>query len=196
MSKTPSKTTKADQPKTPVYKRWWFWVIIVCVAAIAIGAASQGNKATKVEETDSTTSSSTSTDATSTVFNAGDVISYEGMEIAVTDVVRNYVFPEDAYVVDAATGKEYVKVTVSITNNTDSKISYNVYDWEIQDSTGDIQTINGYVYSLDNGLSSGELAAGGTKTGDLLFEVPLDDTGLILHYSANILSDETLQIKL
>ncbi len=189
------KKPKPDVQKKPVYKKWWFWLIIVIVLLTIFSAGGSNNEATKVGENSNTSTStdqSASTNIEDQTFAVGDVISYDNVEITVVSVERNYntgnqfITPEE--------GKEYIRVSVKIENKTDDKISYNSYDWEIQDSDGDIQNVA--LYTQDGALSSGELAAGGKKTGDLFFEVPKDDDGLILHYEVSFWSNKTIKIKL
>jgi uncharacterized protein affecting Mg2+/Co2+ transport len=175
----------SEATKKPIFKKWWFWVIIV-VVLIGIGAAaSNGNDATKVGE------NSGSSQQQQTEFKVGDVIAYDGKEITVKSVERNwtaeYSKPSD--------GKEYVKVNIYIENKSDDKISYNVYDWELQDSDGDIKS-QAFVVGNDDSLSSGELAKGGKKSGSIIFEVSKGDSGLVLHYKSSFWSDKTIEIKL
>lgn len=181
----------ADKNSTPIYKKWWFWVIIV-VVIVAVGGgigASQGDKAEKIGESSSSTTGTDDTaksEPAQTTFKVGDVISYDNKEIVVSDVVRNY--DSGNQYITPSDGKEYVKVTVSITNKSDKKADYNAYDWKMEDSTGDIKS---YTYvSDDNALNSGDLAAGGTKVGTIVYEVPAGDAGLKLHYQPNMFLDD------
>ncbi len=179
--------------KKPIFKKWWFWVIIVVVLVAIAGGASKGEP-TKVGENDNAGTSEQQAEE-KTDFVVGDVISYEGREVTVVSVERNYntgnqfIQPED--------GKEYVKVNIKIENKSDEKLSYNSYDWEIQDSNGDIQSIDaGLQFTVDGALNSGDLAPSGKKEADLYFQVPKDDAGLTLHYKASFWQDKTLNIKL
>lgn len=86
-------------------------------------------------------------------------------------------------------GNEFVKVEVSIENNSDNQISYNTFDWKIQNS-------NGVIKDIDGGLNSGELAPGGKVTGFMIFQVPAGDTGLVLSYNPSFFSDKKIEIKI
>ena len=86
---------------------------------------------------------------------------------------------------------------VKIENKSNEKLSYNSYDWELQDSDGDIQSIDaGLQFTVDGALNSGDLAPNGKKSADLYFQVPKDDANLMLHYKASFWQDKTLNIKL
>lgn len=185
------KTQKSEASKKPIFKKLWFWVI-VAIIIIGIGAAATGanDEPTKVDENDNSSSSQQE----QTEFKVGDVIAHDGKEITVKSIERNY--DSGNQFIQPAEGKEYVKVNVYIENKSDDKISYNVYDWELQDSDGDIKSAAGLTYSIDDGLGSGDLAKGGKKSGALIFEVPKDDAGLELHYKASFWSDKTINIKL
>lgn len=121
------------------------------------------------------------------------MIACKKKEITVQKVERNYSTgnqfstPKD--------GKEFVRVHLLIENKSDEKMSYNAFDWEMQDSSGDIKSYS--IMATDNSyISSGELAAGGKKTGTIVFEVPSGDAGLVLHYKDSLFSDKTIEIKL
>lgn len=181
-----SESAQNSNGKKPVFKRWWFWVIIGVILIGIGGAANQGgNNAKKVGE------NSSSSQEQKTEFKVGDVIAYDGKEITVKSVERNwtaeYSKPND--------GKEYVKVNIYIENKSDEKISYNVYDWELQDSNGDVKSQT-FVIGNDNNLGSGELIKGGKKSGSIVFEVTKGDSGLVLHYKSSFWSNKTIGIKL
>jgi len=178
--------SKSAQAKKPIFKKWWFWVIIV-VVLIGIGVvASKGDEATKVGDNGGSSQGQTE-------FVVGDVIAFDGKEVTVKSVERNwnsgnqFITPKD--------GKEFVKVNVLIENKSDNVVSYNVFDWKIQDSDGSIETTS-IGASADDDLSSGELAKGGKKSGSIVFEVPAGDTGLKLHYQPSFWSNKEIIIKL
>jgi len=180
-----------EKSKKPIFKQWWFWIIIVVIIGIG-GVASQGDKeATKVGEN---SDSSQKASDEKTEFKVGDIIAYDGKEITIKSIKRNY--DSGNQFITPAKGKEYIKINIYIENKSDDKISYNTYDWELQDSDGDIQSVAMLTYSIDDGLGSGDLAKGGKKSGSLVFEVPKNDTGLVLHYKSSFWSDKTVDIKL
>lgn len=161
--------------KAPIYKKWWFWVVIILVVG-CIGAVvgSRSKDPQKVGEGGN--SSEQQTDDTDKIFKVGDIIAVDGMEVSVTSVQRNWVGeyskPDE--------GKEYVKVNLQITNKSEDKQSYNALSWKMEDGNG---AIEGYkITDNDDDLNSGELAKGGVKKGSLIFEIPKDDKKLKLHY--------------
>lgn len=179
----------AEKETKPFYKRKLMWAIVT-VIVIGVAASSSQQDATKVGDS---SGSSQEQKKEQTDFKVGDVIAFDGKEITVTGVQRNY-SPGQYYT--SAEGKEYVRVDVTIDNKSKDRVSYNTFDWEMQDTQGDIKTIDSSTYSLADGLNSGDIAAGGKKTGALVFEVPAGDAGLTLHYKPGFWSDRTVNIKL
>lgn len=182
------------EEKTPIYKKWWFWVIIVLVlVAIGGGASQEASKVGTVENSTSNETSSTSTE--NSVFKVGDIIEKNNVRIAVTSVERNYSTGNEF--TEPKDGKEFVKLNIKIENKSNDRVSYNALDWEIEDSNGNIESyMNAMFAQADDDIGSGDLAAGGVKSGSIVFEVPAGDTGLKAHYKDNIFSSSEIIINL
>lgn len=167
---------KNKENKRPFFKQIWFWVVVVIAIAGVGGIVSSGNNLSEQQD-----------------FKTGDIIKLKDQEIIIASVDKNY-SPKNEYI-KASDGKMFVKVNIQIKNISNDKISYNVLYWKIEDSTGDI-----YSYTImaqaDDSLNSGDLAAGGTKNGSIVFEVPADDTKLKVHYQPSIWSDDEIIINL
>lgn len=177
--------------KKPVYKKWWFWLIVVF---ITIGVMSQNKDEGKRVSGDNSSTQAT-TQETKKEFKVGDVIAFKGAEVTVTSVQRN--FNSGNEFIQPKSGKEFIKVFVQIVNKDKEKLSYSSYDWKIQDSDGSIQNPSFLTTAnMDDYLESGELIKGGKKSGSLGFEVKKGDTGLILHYKPSYFSDDAVKIKI
>ncbi len=73
----------------------------------------------------------------------------------------------------AEAGKKYLVVSVRI-ENTDSKTKpYNPFDFKVQTASG--QVIDSTYGTVQNQLNSGDLVAGGSVTGSIVFSVPAED---------------------
>ena len=185
-----------SQSKKPIFKKWWFWLIVIIVIIGIIVPAIQGNKdATKVGSDNNSSQQEKPKEEQQTEFKVGDVIAYDNKEITVKSIERNYntgnefSAPKD--------GMEYIKVNILIENKSDDRVQYNALDWEMQDANGNIEKYtDAALAQADDSLDSGELAKGGKKSGSIVFQVPKDSTGLILHYKSSFWSDKTVQIKL
>ncbi len=93
-------------------------------------------------------------------------------------------------------GNEFVMVTVTIKNTGKENISYNPYDYKMQNSQG--QILDGTYSSINEAtaLGDGNLAVGGSVTGTLIFEQPKDDKALSLIYTGNMFTTEGITFKI
>ena len=188
-----SSKTKSEKP---FYKKAWFWIVIVVI--IAIG--SQYKQPEKVGENKNSGSNGSSQTQNSekkkeekTEFNVGDIIAFDGKELTVEKVERNwssgnsYLKPKD--------GKEYVKVSVKIENKSETEMNYNVFEFKAEDSNGAAESADGQTYSLPDSLGSGDLVKGGKKSGSMIFEVPAGSS-LKLHYQPSFWSNKKVIVNL
>ena len=188
-------SSKAKSEK-PFYKKAWFWIVIVVI--IAIG--SQYKQPEKVGENKNSGSNGSSQTQNSekkkeekTEFNVGDIIAFDGKELTVEKVERNwnsgnsYLKPKD--------GKEYVKVSVKIENKSETEMNYNVFEFKAEDSNGAAESANGQTYSLPDSLGSGDLVKGGKKSGSMIFEVPVGSQ-IKLHYQPSFWSNKKVIVNL
>ena len=188
-------SSKAKSEK-PFYKKAWFWIVIVVI--IAIG--SQYKQPEKVGENKNSGSNGSSQTQNSekkkeekTEFNVGDIIAFDGKELTVEKVERNwnsgnsYLKPKD--------GKEYVKVSVKIENKSETEMNYNVFEFKAEDSNGAAENADMQTYSLPDSLGSGDLVKGGKKSGSMIFEVPAGSS-LKLHYQPSFWSNKKVIVNL
>ena len=191
-----NKVSSKTKSEKPFYKKAWFWIVIVVI--IAIG--SQYKQPEKVGENKNSGSKGSSQTQNSekkkeekTEFNVGDIIAFDGKELTVEKVERNwnsgnsYLKPKD--------GKEYVKVSVKIENKSETEMNYNVFEFKAEDSNGAAESANGQTYSLPDSLGSGDLVKGGKKSGSMIFEVPAGSS-LKLHYQPSFWSNKKVIVNL
>ena len=180
-----------SEERKPIYKKWWFWAIII-VLIIGIAGSQSG-------KSDTNTTSSTSESATSstenekTEYNQGEQAILGNGAITVTNVERS----QGSEYSKPKSGKEYVIVSLKIENKGKDNLSYNPFYFKMQNSQGQQED---YTITMgvndDTQLNSGELIPGGSVEGTLVFEEPKGDTGLILIYNDNLWSSKELKIKL
>ena len=106
---------------------------------------------------------------------------------------RNYVSPNQF--TKPQSGNKFVRVNVTITNTSNNQISFNPNDFKLQDANG-VQRNYRVDSSMPNALNSGNLAANGSVTGNLLFEPQQGATGLKLLYKPNVFRSETFTVNL
>ena len=178
-------------------KKSWFarhkimtGIFVLVVIAIIGSAASGGNKNGGVTSSPGTTTQSEE----KTEFAVGEKATFDDKSITVTNVERNY--QTGNQFAQPESGKEFVLVTVEITNNSKGSMDYNTFEFKLQDSNG-VQQNESFTALSEGKLNSGSLAAGGKVTGKLAYEVPKDDTGLkLLYQSFNFFSNKAITFKL
>lgn len=194
--------------QTKITSKWWFWVIIVVWVFIVGGIynatkkpeeGKNGEVAEIIEKNDAENKAETdeankkpqlddySEDDEQFKYYLGQQIVTKGLRITVTSVERNY----QAKYATPKSGKEFIKVNISLENMVKVNRSYNAFYWKIEDSNGDI---NDYTEAMlaqaDDSMDSGELAPDGTKNCSIVFSVPSGDTELKVYYNPDILSDD------
>jgi len=82
----------------------------------------------------------------------------------------------------ARSGWKFLIIDVTIKNLLDQQISYNPLYIEVKDSQGRMFGLHIATSSLEDGLSSGNLAQGETVRGKVAFEVPENESYFVIHY--------------
>lgn len=177
-----------NKEKKPVYKKVWFWVIIVIVIG-AIGASSSQNDA-KVVNSNNANQSSESQQAEKTEFKVGETISFDGKEVTVKTLQRNWT--SDNQFTKPRDGKEFIKANVTIVNKSTDELPFNKFDWKVEDTNGAIEEPS-FGNSADDDLGSGDLAVNGKKEGSVIFEVPAGSS-IKLHYKPSFWSNKKIVI--
>lgn len=177
--------------KKPIYKRVWFWILIVIVVIVII-AAIGGSGSDSKKSSNGTTAGAQTTTATKTTYAIGETAQLDGASVVVNKIEKSsgdtYYKPKSGY--------EFVIVEVTITNTGNSNITYNPYDFQMQNSQGNITDTTLYTTDRDSDLSTGELAPGGTITGTLPFEEPINDSALTLIYEGNMWSASQIKFSM
>lgn len=123
-----------------------------------------------------------------TSFKVGETATYEGVNYTVTKVKKSKGSDFDK----PKKGHEYVIVTLKIENKSEETIDFNSLDWRMENSKGKVENETLSIEATDTALGSGDLKAGGSAKGTIVFEEPKKDKGLKLHYYGNIFtSDES-----
>lgn len=158
-------------------------IVAVIVVLIIILIQSCGNRDTPTLVTSSSSGTATvSSEIAKTTFKVGETAKYNDVEMTVTKVAKvksgDYSVPKE--------GNEYVVVSVKYKNDSSENVSYNPYDFKMKNSKGQI-TSNTYASDITkNQLDSGDLAPNGEVEGEIIYEEPKDDNGLVLQYTGNI----------
>lgn len=157
-----------------------FLTVLMCASVLfgVTGCVSDSENSSGVTDVDGNAKTS---------FNINETAVYEDVYYTVTNVE----YSDGSEYDKPADGKNYVIVTLKIENKSDSKISYNAYDWKMVNSQGQEDNEAFTIIDNDTALNSGDLAAGGSKTGTLVFEESKEESSLKLLYYSNMLFDES-----
>lgn len=162
---------------------------VIFVVLIIIGMASGGSKSepTKVSEN---STSNTQTEQPKE-YKTGDVVKLGDRQFTVISVKRQKSISYST----AKSGKEYAIVNVTIQNQGKDEVSFNTFDFKIQDVNGAQTSADASSYSLEDSLNSGTLAPNGKITGSLAFEVP-EGTDAKLLFQPSFWSNDRIVVAL
>lgn len=151
-------------------------IIIFFAIVGAMGGGGNEGSTNPSSTNTTTTSTATPTEAPKDVTpKIGDVTVLGEREFTVQSVRRTTSVGYSS----AETGKEFVIVDVKIKNLGDDEVSFNPYDFKVQDANG-VQKDSTYA-DIENTLSYGTLAPGGEVTGLIPFEIPKGSTALLIY---------------
>ena len=85
-------------------------------------------------------------------------------------------------------------MNVSIVNKSDSELSFNTFDWKIEDANGAIEGPSATAFTTSDNLGSGDLAVNGKKEGSVIFEVA-KDSKIKIHYQPSFWSNKKITIE-
>lgn len=169
------------------------------VALMVLGCGGTGSSETASvisSSTSSATKAASSKSAASKVdqvFNVGQTVKVENCEMTVTKVDKS---AGGEFEVPQKPSDEFVIVNVKIKNDGTDNLSYNSLYFKMQNSQGQITGTTITTIDQSTALNSGELVAGGSVSGTIVFQEPKNDKGLILQYQDNYFaSGNKLQFK-
>lgn len=149
-------------------------IVLIILGAFAGGTGTDTTNTAGTSSEKSASNSPTVAEQKDLTPKVSDVTKLGDREFIVNSVKRSGAFGYNT----PKAGKEYVIVNVTIRNLGSDEISYNPFDFKVQDANGAQE--NETFASLDDSLSSGTLAPGGKVTGSMPFEVPIGDKALLI----------------
>lgn len=152
--------------KKPFYKRLWFILLVAIVLIIIIVQATSGDNGASVSGSGDGSSDSGAAPAGPTFQGQTDkdITAEPGQTVTVDEVAITSGPLTDG---DSTFGQTLC-TNVAIVNNGDDSQSFNPFDYKLQDPAG--ASRNTTLGGSDTLLNSGELAPGGTVTGDVCFD--------------------------
>jgi hypothetical protein len=180
-------TTTKPTRKWYQKKRYIFSIVILLLFVFLI--ASAGGSGTSSSVVGNVSSQSDM----KTDYKVGEVIENSGKQLTVTKVAPYN--SGNPYSVPKA-GKQWIQVSIEIKNNSSNEVSFNPYDFKVQDMNGVQLNPDPNSYSLADALSSGNLAPNGKIAGSLVFEIPTADQEAKLIYQATFWTNQRINVKL
>ena len=118
-------------------------------------------------------------------YEKGETANFAGLEVTVNSVTRNYT-PEESYL-QADDGEEYVVVNLTVKNATDSSEYVSSFDFDVNENG--VATGTAFL-DVEPAFDGGNLSAGASTTGNLVYEVTEGATGLKLQYDKTVYTIE------
>lgn len=181
--------------KKPIYKKWWFWVIVVMVIGI-VGSSGEDepvdnqpvdNQAEAQEQgkdTEKTTEKKTEKETeteeeTEAVYVIGDIFNVGKLGVKILEVEEKKEFVSDnMFIDDITTDGKFIAVTAELTNNDKEAVTFTNSLFKLiddQDREFEAHTDAGLMTILgDSYLFLESCNPGMSKTGIFVFEVPAD----------------------
>lgn len=167
-------------------------ILTVVLALIVLGGIGSATGSKKDTAVTTSTTAEEKKEETKEFYAVNEDVKLKDTVIKVTNVEKSngtqYEKPKD--------GMEYVIVTVAIKNGGKDEISYNPFDFKMQNSKGQITDETFTTVNSSTQLNSGNLTSDGEITGTIAFEQPKDDTALVLKYKGNMFSNKEIKVKL
>lgn len=176
--------------KKPVFKKWWFWVIIA-VLVIAIGNSGSDKKGATGTDSQTGTSQNGTTDnkknePAKTEYRVGDMIEDGNNRIV---FVSSGDYTEENQFMQPAEGNKYIYLQFSFENiskSSDSSISFYSFECYADGYAADMY------YGGDDSLSA-TLSPGRATTGYIYFEVPEDAQDIEVEYETNFFTEKKIK---
>ena len=164
--------------KKPIYKKWWFWLII---AVVIIGIIGSANSSPKKETGNAATSnSSTASQNSDSTFSVGDTAVFKNIKVTATEIQSST--GKDFYNPEA--GKVFVGVNFTIENTSDKDVNMSsilLFDGYVDDVKCDYSFTANCCFG--EGTLDGTISPGKKMVGWYAVEIPESWNSLELHVS-------------
>lgn len=183
-----------SEAKKPIWKRWWFWVLVVIVIG-AIGANMEENNGTQTANAPTQEQSSGGKQETKTEekkeqakeYKVGDVVPVEKFEYKVNSIKTATKIGNEF--LNKKTDGQFLIINVTVTNKDSEARIIDTSLFKIIDSQGrEFEPMaDGDVYVNENvEFFLQEVNPNLSKTGNIVFEMPKDAKGLKLEVNSGV----------
>lgn len=165
-----------EKAKTPVYKKWWFWVILGVVALAIIGGII-GGTAGGDNAGNSTTGGGSSSGGSSggntpteTSYYIGDTVTVNSLEVTVNSVTDTQLLGSE--LLGAKTSQNFIVITLTVKNTKNREETITSSFMKLKRGSAEYELHSGSIY-LENGfVALKEIGSGIVTTITVAFEVP------------------------
>lgn len=182
--------------KKPIFKRVWFWVVIVILLLTAIGSSGEAktssgqvNVPAKIESETGTVTETTATETTppqKEFYQVGDTVKSGDLEIT---YLASGEYQSGNQFMQPAQGNRFIFLKFAFVNtSTSSDASVSFYNFECY-----ADGYNAQMKYFDEDTLSATLSAGRSTSGCVYFEVPADAQELEVEYTENVFSDKKIK---
>lgn len=179
-AKAQAKAQKAYlKASRPWFKKKRFWALgailfLVLISALTGGgddtnAASSGSASDTNQETTENAAQDTAPEFPGA--QSTDVVGSNGDELALGAVAVS----ASALTVGDDVFGPTLCTEINLSNNSEETVDFSAYDWKLQAPSGTIGNVT--LSGSDRQLSTGEIAPGGTATGDVCFDATTAESG-------------------
>jgi hypothetical protein len=201
---------QSSKPKKPIYKRVWFWILVVIAVIVIANLAGGGDDDTTADAGDSTTTAQDATDSADTTDPADTtdepVDNAEEAEEGTNAVIGEPVTVDDWEVTVVALGEPveavgpdmfnteaqgiFVPVQLKVTNNASQAEYFFADDFVLVDDQGRefSYSSDATIYGASDGAVSllDEINPGNSLEGTLYYDVPVDATIVAMQVSGGL----------
>lgn len=167
---------------------WGLVVVVFFIIAITLSATTANTYSTMLEEQNKESQSLIDSKKD---FAKGETAKFgDKFEVKVNSVEAGY-NPGQYYT--PAEGKEYVRVNITIKNTSDDEEYVSAYSFAVLDNG---MAKNSTYAPVEQELTSGDLAAGASTTGNIVYEITKDASDLKLQYDITVFDQSYTSKKL
>ncbi|QIN29936.1 DUF4352 domain-containing protein [Brevibacterium luteolum] len=181
--------------KKPLFKRWWFWLIIGIVLIAIISSTASGDDTsgdvggtadeqgaaeeadTSAEESGAGEADAADEEPAAATYGIGDTVEADGWEITVSSVEDGISTVGDEFLNAQAQG-QFVTVKMSVKNTSSSPEYFFEDSIKLADDAGNTYASDSEagIYAGEDSLLLEEINPGNTASGTIVFDVPADVT--------------------
>lgn len=186
---------KSENDKKSWFKKHKLLTIVIVIVVIAIVASLGGGSDENGNSNNNNTRSYKYDDRADKQKNDVELAlnekgTVDGVELNVNSI--EYMQSAGEYD-NAKEGETYIKVNATLVNKSNGTKPYNVYDFRVQTAGG--QVLDAAIVMAKT-ISSGDIVAGGTVTGDVYFEAPIEDSSQFMIWKPNAVKSDRAIVKL